>query len=199
MKPERNRLIIALLATTFLLAACIPSVNPFYTAKDLAFDTRLLGEWQEKDKPQEPEIWKFEKADDKSYKLEVTEKGGKQGQFSAHLFKLKEHYFLDLTPTDCSYATNQADLVAASMFAGHLLAHVTQIEPELRIAFTDFDWLQKQLTNNPSVLPHRREGDSFLLTASTKELQKFVLKHLGEGELFGKPGEMVRRADSTTK
>jgi hypothetical protein len=196
MKHERNRLVIALLATTFLLAACIPSVNPFYTTKDLVFDARLLGEWQEKDKPQEPEIWKFEKADDKGYKLQVTEKGGKQGQFSAHLFKLKEHYFLDLIPTDCNYATNQADLVAASMFAGHLLARVPQIEPELKIAFTDFDWLQKQLTNNPSVLPHRREGDSLLLTASTKELQRFVLNHLGDGELFVKPGEMVRRMDS---
>ena len=199
MKPDRKRTGIALLATALLLAACIPSLNPFYTTKDLVFDARLLGEWQEKDKPQEPEIWKFEKADDKGYKLQVIEKGGKQGQFNAHLFKLKEHYFLDLIPTNCEYATNQADLVAASMVPGHLLAHVPQIGPELTIAFSDFDWLQKQLTNNPSVLAHRREGDSFLLTASTQELQKFVLKHLGEGELFGKPSDMVRRSDSTAK
>jgi hypothetical protein len=199
MKPDQKRTAIALLAITLLLAACIPSINPFYTTKDLIFDSHLLGEWQEKDKPQEPEIWKFEQADGKGYKLQVTEKGGKQGQFSAHLFKLKEHYFLDLIPTDCEYATNQADLVAASMFPGHLLAHVPQIEPELKIAFTDFDWLAKQLTNNPSILTHRREGDGFLLTASTQELQKFVLKHLNEGELFGKSSEMVRRADSTTK
>ena len=75
MKPDRKRTGIALLATALLLAACIPSVNPFYTPKDLVFDARLLGEWQEKDKPQEPEIWKFEKADDKGYKLQVIEKG----------------------------------------------------------------------------------------------------------------------------
>jgi hypothetical protein len=192
----KTRNAIALLGIGLLLAACIPSVNPFYTAKDLVFEERLLGEWQEKDKPQEPQIWKFEKGEDKGYKLQVTEKGGKQGQFDAHLFKLKEDLFLDLIPTECNYATNEADLVAASMIPGHLLAHLSQVEPELKIAFTDFDWLQKQLTNNPSILPHRREGDSFVLTASTRELQKFVLKHLGEGELFGKPGEMVRRTDS---
>jgi hypothetical protein len=194
---KRNQ--IALIATTLLLAACaacIPSLNPFYTSKDVAFEDRLLGEWQETAKPQDPEIWKFEKGDAKAYKLLVTEEKGKHGDFNAHLFKLKDHYFLDLIPTGCDYATNQADLVNASMFAGHLLAHVSQMEPSLSIAFFNFEWLQKQLTNNPSLLEHRREGDSFVLTASTRDLQRFVLKHLGPDELFDKPGELVRRTNS---
>ena len=38
------------------------------------------------------------------------------------------------------------------------------------------------------------EDDRFVLTASTRDLQRFVLKHLAEGELFDKPGEMVRHA-----
>jgi hypothetical protein len=196
MKPRTQ---IAVIAATLLLAACaacIPSLNPFYTPKDVVFEDRLLGEWQEKEKPQDPEIWKFEKGDPNAYKLTVTEQKGKHGEFNAHLFKLKDHYFLDLIPTGCDYPTNQADLVNASMFPGHLLAHVSQLEPNLSIAFFDFDWLQKQLTNNPSLLDHRREGDSFVLTASTRDLQRFVLKHLGSGELFSKPGELVRRTNS---
>jgi hypothetical protein len=201
MRFMKKRNQIALIATTLLLAACaacIPSLNPFYTSKDVVFEDRLLGEWQEKDKPQDPEIWKFEKGDPKAYKLLVTEEKGKHGEFNAHLFKLKEHYFLDLIPTGCDYATNQADLVAFSMFAGHLLAHVAQLQPQLKIAFFDFDWLHKQLTNNPSLLDHHREGDSIVLTASTRDLQRFVLKHLGPGELFDKPGELVRRTNSAT-
>lgn len=193
MKPRH---ILTALGVSALLAACIPSVNPFYTTRDLTFETGLLGEWQEKDKPQDPQIWKFEKAEDSGYKLLVTEKEGKQGAFAAHLFKLKQHYFLDLVPTDCNYASNQADLVASSMFPGHLLAHVSQLEPELKLALFNFDWLQTQLTNNPSILAHHREGDRFILTASTKELQHFVLKHLGEGELFDKPGSMIRRTNN---
>jgi hypothetical protein len=187
----KTRSFLTLFVAALLLTACIPSVNPFYTAKDLVFDDRLVGEWQGTGKDDQ-DLWKFEKAEDASYRLAVTEKEGKKGQFSAHLFKLKEHYFLDIIPTDLNFATNQADLVAFSVFPGHLLVSVPQLEPELKLAFFDFDWLQKQLTNNPSILAHRREDDSFLLTASTRDLQKFVLKHLGPGELFKDPGTMVR-------
>jgi hypothetical protein len=194
----KNRNLIATLGAAALLCACIPSVNPFYTAEDVVFDPRLLGTWQEKDKKDDPEIWKFESTTNKTYKLAVTEKEGKQGQFDAHLFKLKQEYFLDLIPDDCEYATNQADLVAFSMFPGHLLVHVLQIEPELKLAFFDFDWLQKYLEKNPKALAHHREGDHLLLTAATRDLQKFVLKHLGEGELFDKPGVMVRQPNTVS-
>jgi hypothetical protein len=198
----KKRNLIATLGAAVLLCACIPSVNPFYTDKDVVFDTRLLGEWQEKGKADDPEIWKFEIATNKVYKLTVTEKRGKQGEFAAHLFKLKREFFLDLIPTDCNYATNQADLVGFAMFPGHLLVRVPQLEPELKLAFFDFDWLGKYLEKNPKALAHRTVGEDdkgILLTADTRDLQKFVLKHLGEGELFDndKPGEMVRKTNNS--
>jgi hypothetical protein len=191
----KKRNFIAILGAAALLCSCIPSVNPFYTDKDVIFDPRLLGAWQEKDKPDNPDVWKFEGTTNKMYKLMITEKEGKQGTFTAHLFQLKQEYFLDLIPEDCNYATNQADLVAASMFPGHLLVRVPQIEPELKLALFDFDWLQKHLEKNPKSLAHHREGDRLLLTAATRDLQKFVLQHLGEGELFAKPDYMVRRTN----
>jgi hypothetical protein len=40
------------------------------------------------------------------------------------------------------------------------------------------------------------EGKGIVLTAETRELQAFVLKHLGEGELFDKPTEMVRKTNA---
>jgi hypothetical protein len=186
--------LIALAAAAALLCSCIPSVNPFYTDQDVVFDARLLGEWQEKDKSDNPDVWKFESATNRTYKLTVTEKEGKQGRFNAHLFHLKQECFLDLIPADCDYATNQADLVAASMYPGHLLVRLQQFEPELQFAFFDFDWLQKHLEKNPKALAHHKEGDRIVLTADTRDLQKFVLKHLDE--LFAKPDEMIRRTNS---
>ena len=188
------RNLIAVLGAAVLLCSCIPSVNPFYTAKDVVFDARLLGEWQDKDKKDNPEVWKFEKSGDQAYLLTITEKQDKQGKFNARLFKLKQEYFLDLIPGDCDYATNQADLVGFSMFPGHLLVRVPQIEPELKLAFFDFDWLKKFLEKNPKALAHHAEdtkdkdGGRILLTADTRDLQRFVLKHLGEGELFEQAG-----------
>jgi hypothetical protein len=199
---KKRNLIV--LVSAALFGGCIPSLNPFYTDKDVVFDVRLLGEWQEEGKSEDPEVWKFEKSGEKAYKLTVVEKPGKEGTFDARLFKLKEERFLDLVPTDCDYATNQADLVAFSMFPGHLLVRVSQLEPELKLAFFDFDWLQKQLDANPKALAHHVEGRTggeggrIILTAPTRDLQKFVLKHLGEGELFDKPGEMSRLSGGTT-
>jgi hypothetical protein len=191
----KKRNLLTALGAAALLCSCIPSVNPFYTDEDVTFDPRLLGAWQDNEKAESPDVWKFESATNQAYKLTITEKEGKRGVFTAHLFQLGAEYFLDLIPVDCDYATNQADLVAFSMFPGHLLVHVSQIEPELKLAFFDFDWLKKILEKDPEALAHHQEGDRLLLTASTPDLQKFVLQHLGEGELFAKPDVMVRQTN----
>ncbi|HWD93212.1 MAG TPA: hypothetical protein VG938_12785 [Verrucomicrobiae bacterium] len=191
-----KRTLTACAAAAVLLAACIPSVNPFYTEKDVVMDQRLLGGWQEKGNADNPDVWQFERSTNgNSFNLTITE-NGRTGEFSAHLFKLKTEEFLDLIPTDCDYATNQADLVAVSMFPGHLLVHVPQIEPALKLEFFNFDWLEKYLEKNPGALEHHREGERIVLTADTRALQNFVLKHLGTNELFkasDSDGEMVRR------
>ncbi len=173
-----------------LLTACIPSVNPFYTVKDVHFDPGLLGEWQQK--ADDKETWKFERGDDQNYKLTVTEKENKRGTCDAVLFKLKNELFLDIIPNDCNYAEQQAELVSASMFPGHLLARVSLSGSKLKLAFFDFDWLEKYLQAHPSALGHHAEAKRILLTAGTPELQRFVLQHLGEGELFQKYSEFAR-------
>lgn len=191
----KTRNLMPAAAAALLLCSCIPSVNPFFTDQDVVFDARLLGEWRSKEKSDDPEIWKFERGETNAFKLTVTEEKGKQGQFDARLFRLKDDYFLDLIPADCDFPTNQANLVAVSMFPGHLLMRVSKFEPELHLAFFDFDWLEKYLEKNPTALAHHKEGKGMVLTAETRDLQAFVLKHLGDDELFDKPGEMVRKND----
>jgi len=188
----KTRNLIAIGAVAILLAACIPSVNPFYQDKDVVFDPHLLGEWQDKETTDKPEVWAFEQSTNKGYELTVTEQG-KTGKFSAHLFKLKDAQFLDLIPTDCEYATNQAELVAFSMFPGHLLMRVAQIEPELKMAGCDYDWLGKYLETNSAAIGHHTESERMVLTAETADLQKFLLNHLGTNDLFKEYGVMVRR------
>jgi len=77
-----------------------------------------------------------------------------------------------------------------------LLVRVSALEPGLKLAFFNFDWLDKYLQKNPNALAHHSEERSIVLTAEPRELQGFVLKHLKEGELFEKPAEMVRRTNN---
>jgi hypothetical protein len=65
--------------------------------------------------------------------------------------------------------------------------------PDLKIAFSDFDWLEDYLEENPGALAHHTEEDRILLTASTKQLQRFVLKHVSGGRLFSEYGTLIRQ------
>ena len=181
-----------------ICTACAPSVNPFYTEKDIHYDTRLLGEWTEPSQKAEVASWKFEAGENKIYKLTVTEENGKQGQFAATLFKIKTDLFLDLIPLNCDFAEKQADLVGFATYAGHLLVHVSKIDSVLEIQFCDYEWLDKYLEKNPKALRHRRDNDRLLLTADTSDLQMFVLQHLGEGELFQKSAQYHQHAKTNT-
>ncbi|HTJ00916.1 MAG TPA: hypothetical protein VL527_18685 [Dongiaceae bacterium] len=190
----RKRLaLMAALGVATLLGACIPSVNQFYADKDVVFDSNLVGKWQVTDKADQPETWNFAAGDAKAYQLTVTDKDGKTGEFNAHLFQLKAERFLDLTPTQCNYATNQSDLVTMAMIPGHLLLRVSLSGKELKLAACSYDWLEKYLKAHPEALGHRLVDNGLVLTAGTPELQKFVLAHLGPDELFGEPGVLVRQ------
>lgn len=188
--PMKKIHIFSLIGAAFLFNACIPSLNPFCSDKDLVVDNRLVGKWQEQGEKDNPSVWEFDGADKKIYTLTLTEKKDnkdKKGKFKARLFKLKEHSFLDLIPSECEFAEDQADLVAFSVFPGHLLLRVHLSESELKVAGVDYDWLSKHLEKNPTALAHHQEDDRLILTASTADLQQFVLKHLGEDELFESP------------
>jgi hypothetical protein len=186
----KTRNLIPAAMVVLALCSCIPSVEPYYTNDQIAFEDRLAGDWEVADSKDEPHLWQFEKSDNKMYKLTVTEDKNKKGEFTAVLFKLQENYFLDLTPAKCEYATNQADLVGFCIIPGHLLLRVAQLQPDMKLAGVDYDWLKKHLEDHPRDLAHRSENDTVILTAGTRDLQQFVVKHLGKGELFSEPGTL---------
>jgi hypothetical protein len=198
----RLPVLAALGLTVLLFAACVPSVNPFYTDKDIVSDPALAGVWSDADGGDKPDTWTFapaEKPDKSGYTLTLSEESGKRtGKFKAVLFKLGAERFLDLEPIQVDLAETQAGLTKAALIPGHLLLRVYQIGPELRIVITSPDWCDKYLDAHPDALAHRREHDpdALFFTATTAELQKFVLAHLGDDELFAKEADstkLVRR------
>ena len=194
----KTKNLFALAGLALLLTACIPSVNPFYTDKDIVFDPRLLGEWKTPDAKEES--WRFEDAGNKKYKFTITESNGKHGEFDARLFKLKDSLFLDIQPAKLELKEDQAEMVGAALIPGHLLIRIREIGPTLKADFFDWDWLGKYLKKNPKALAHRSITDSegIMLTADTRALQKFVLAHLKEDELFEveNEGGMIRSTNA---
>jgi hypothetical protein len=180
----KKKTLLALAGAALLLSACIPSVNPFYTERDVTFDPRLVGTWSESSGNEE--YWRFEDGGDGKYKFTVAENKKKHGEFEARLFKLKDNLFLDITPSQVELREDQAEMTAMALIPGHLLIRVRQVEPTLKADFFDWDWLGEYLKENPKALAHRGGGqkEGIVLTAETRELQRFVLRHLKDGELF---------------
>ena len=185
---------LVVMGIALLFAGCIPSVNPLYTEKDLVFNPGLLGVWGEVDAAK-TNTWTFRQRDEKSYALTIQEEG-KSAQFVAHLVKLGKYQFLDLFPDgDGLSDLNQPDIYKWTLIPGHLFLKVWQIEPTLQMNFMNPDWLDKLLKKDPKAIAHRGSDDKegIVLTASTRQLQKFFVKYAESKEAFKEPDEALKR------
>ncbi len=167
-------------AAAALLVACVPSVNPFYTDKDVVTDPRLAGTWMEAGKKDKATTWTFATATNNAYAVTLKDDEGKSGKFEGHLFKLGKEMFLDVTPTECKFDDQQAGLLNCAVIPGHLLFRVKLADDKFSMAVCNPDWFKNFLEKNSSALAHRVVDGSVILTADTAALQKFILKHLGK-------------------
>ena len=168
-----------------LLGGCVLSLHPLYTDKELIFDEKLLGSWD-----LDEHKWEFKKAGEKkSYELIVTDEGGK-GEFAAHLVKIDKMLFLDLYPKGPDFkASNYLKL---HLLPAHTFLRIEQIEPTLKIRAMNPEKMDDMLEKDPNLVKHEVVEGRIVLTASPKELQKFMKKYADVKDLFGEPGELKR-------
>ena len=185
-----------------ILGGCLPvmSLHPLFTEKDLAFDEKLLGTWTLKEDPNGAEsIWDFKRADanENAYKFTFTDKEGKKGLFVAHLVKLESKLFLDVYPGKPPWDEgdpNKIEWLHNTFFfiPVHTFIKVNEIEPQLKLQLTEDVAFKKLLNEDPNVIEYTPMEGKFVLTASTKELQAFVLKYADDSRVFTGEGTLTR-------
>ena len=168
-------------AVLSLLAGCIvSSVYPFYTSKDLIFDSGLVGRWAKTGA--DNEFWQFADSNGKYYRLTTTDGQATNG-LDAHLFRLKKYQFLDLLTTN----RDQFQMPV------HLISKVLRTDDNMTLQFLDYGWLTSLLETNPALLRHivvpensdNTNSDNMVyLTADTRDLQKFLLSHVEDTNAF---------------
>src|SRR5262245_26927394 len=170
--------IFVVLGIASALTACAPSLHPFFTDRDVVFNEALLGVWID----DSGETCKFTKSGDDHYEFLIMDE--KPMRFEARLIDLGGVTFLDLYPKPIG---DQSDLYPESFVPAHRLARVTIGMDSFSIAMMDGDWLKRLSDRNQLDLKHERINDDMIaLTASTKELQAFALKHADSEDAFGK-------------
>ena len=175
-----------------LLGGCVPvmSLRPLYTKENVVFDKKLLGTWV--DDPNDPEItWQFKSTDEpkNAYKLIFTGEDGMKGSFVAHLVKLQDRLVLDVYPSELPWDPedpNNMEWPYNTLFLipAHTFVKIDSVGPKLKMRLMLETQLKKLLEEDPDAIEHVAVEDKLVLTASTKELQAFVLKYADSDEVF---------------
>jgi hypothetical protein len=188
---KTKKLLFYLLAG--VLVGCVPSLHPLFTNEDAIFEEKLLGIWsEEKDSKETWEFQRYGGEDSKRYKMIYTDEKGKEGSFLTTLGRLNGMLFLDLFPGEAD--VNTTDFYKIHLLGVHTFMKIEQIEPTLQMRVMDRDKMEEMLENDPNLIKHEvlEEQDSIVLTASTKELQWFMIDHANDEGLFGEATELKR-------
>lgn len=199
----KTRNIILTLTTVILLSSCVvKSLNPFYTKKSISFDKRFIGKWSDSKKGvwsvmsfadeiiKENPIEKM-KEDDlqlynayrKSYYIQRKYKGV-ETLYIVTPFKINGQTFLDFYPLE--HQEDIDNLLESHVVYSHSLVKYDVIDNgKIEVRWLDEDKIEKLFKEKKIKIKHKKIGalgEKYLLTASSKELEKFIKKYMNSDD-----------------
>ncbi len=186
-----------------ILSSCVvKSLNPFYTAKSISFDERLIGNWTDKSKGkwQIVSVESLMEKDSTTNKIKESEKKmyeaykesyyitreykGKETIYVVTPFQVKGESFLNFFPFE-----NQDDvdnlLEKHSIYTHSLVKYEIDNEGRLSIRWLDEDKIEALFEQKKIKIQHHKIGllkDKYLLSASSEDLEKFIEKYIGSSD-----------------
>lgn len=167
----------------------VTSMHPFYSEDIVVFDPNLVGEWIGEN---ENESLMFIQQKEKEYRMFLKEEEDTL-EFQTYLFKIQEQLFLDLYPL--STRLDEDTFSGMHYLSLHSILLVKQIEPTLQLINLNYQWLKDQIQSDPSCIAHETVGDRIILTASSKELQRFIIGHVQTEGAFETINTFTRKTD----
>jgi hypothetical protein len=168
-----------------------PSLQPIYTDEDIVFEPALAGTWTD-DNGNAMEIVPSTDVEN-AYIITpvISDDESVQGPILAHLVKFSDFMFLDVYPGKSD--ADPKDVRHSLFLNAHAFLLVDQIEPELILRDMDAKWLGDYLDANPDALGHTRVRSAYIncttdvITASTEDIQTFMVAHIGDEGAYGGP------------
>lgn len=199
----KTRNIILTLTTIILLSSCVvKSLNPFFTKNSISFDNRFLGKWQDKSKG----IWEVTSTKEEMSKenpekertkeelkmyeiykdsyIVYREYKGEETIFIATPFKIKGQTFLDFYPIDHQDGIDNL-LESHVIYTHSLVKYDIKKNGDIEIRWLDEDKVEKLFKQKKIKIKHKKVGlleKKYLLTASSKELEKFIEKYMNSND-----------------
>ena len=87
-------------------------------------------------------------------------------------------------PADVLPGRGLNGLAQAHLIGAHVFLKVVKTNDALLLLAMDYEWREKLLQENPKAIPHVMQDKRPVLTATTEELQKFVVKYASDEKVF---------------
>lgn len=196
-----KKYISVFLTTLLLVSGCmVTSFNPLYEEKDLITNDNLIGEWVGK-----RALLTFERGDRSSYQANYKDcedpnnapqdySSCTVADFTVHLLKLGNEYYIDMYPR--KYMNSDNLFLNLHIRPTHSFAKVVIANDSLQIFQFDYSWMDNYMTTHKDHLDNIRVDNLMTLSASTKDIQSFVLKHSNDPGFFSAPVVLTRKKAS---
>lgn len=188
---KNKTLLLVVLAGMTMTGCLVSALHPFYTDKDKVFDPDMIGEWMDTDSAR----WTIEKhttsesfmgpdVDDSTYLVTYQEEDAKKAILQGTLFQLNGVRYVDFFPAP-DEDQGMSDMTSYHHIPAHTLARISFNEDTMMLYWYGEDWLNDLFEQNKIHIEHETveisgEYSRHVLTASTEELQKFIVRYANE-------------------
>lgn len=197
---NKRLIFIAIISIAVLSGCIVTSFYPFYLKEDIQKDTRFNGTWiddgvlfkdnqfhlaeKRKNPDQEKPEWTFKmKKDSSGYKVKVANVKGMEEftNYNVTAFKLGKHQLLDFKIDDVE---SDYMLAPVHFLPVHSIAKYHFSGDTLVINWFNHDYMKNLFKKSKVRIDHLKRNDNILLTAKTKDLQKFILRYINDPKAF---------------
>ena len=188
-KPKISIQLFVLSLIIFMSGCGIFSLHPLYHQEDLVMKPEIVGTWQSKQDSGFTVI--IDTLGNGKYEFVMVDKDDTIG-FEMGLIKLNNQYFIDLFPLeDGNIFAGENDELLDNLFRNYIPAHTFMkfdfLNNEIGLTEFDNERLIELFKQNKIRLSHEMAGedeDYVVITASTNDLQKFIIRYADDKEAF---------------
>ena len=194
------------------LCSCLNTLHPIFTEKDLAYDPRLIGTWKVDSTENKRRVVITNLSTESSIYLLVNissikqkgylisyqdENGTTSERYIAFLARIGKHLYFDYYPANKKEELKMID----EFFGAHLLKMHTSYRVEIlndgsfELSQLDGSYVESLIDQKKIRISHEAFGyddghdghegyNGILITASTSELQKYLIKYSDEPEAY---------------
>ena len=198
---KKASIILAFTFVLIFLSSCLTTLHPIFTEKDLAYDPKLIGVWNAEREGNKERVIITNLATENSVELtgnisNIKQKGylisyqHEQSEipdrYIAFLVRIGKYLYFDYYPAD-----KKEDQYIDKFFGAHFVKMHTSYRVEIlndgsfELSQLDGSYVKSLIDQKKIRISHETGADdNILITASTSELQQYLIKYSDEPEAY---------------